>query len=165
MAATEYASWGDVQARAGRWVNLFTVEGKHPNIADVEQLLVNVNAEIDAALRARGHDPAALTPDRRSAFTDLSAYAALARALVAVPDSPDELKALIARADRIEKTGFAGLYSGGFAVLAELEATGGTSAGTFWGDEPDYGTAAQVEVELETTPAGHLPAFARDQEM
>lgn len=170
-----YATYPDVLARAGRWQTLFTVAGSHPNQADVEQVLADLHAQIDAAITARGHSPSGLTDAQRKPFTDAAAYGALARTLGGVPDSPDELADLVKRAERIwgqamgdpgssTAAGQKGTIAGGsHPGIAQLEAQGGASAGAFWGDEPAFGTPAQVEAEKLSLPAELAPSFAKSQ--
>jgi len=55
------------------------------------------------------------------------------------------------------------IATGSHPGIAQLEATGGSTAGAFWGDEPDFGTAAQVEAERLSLPAELAPSFAKSQ--
>src|SRR2546425_643783 len=88
-----YANTDDVLARAGRVQGIFTVAGKRPNLADLDKFLDDTTAEIDAAVRARGFDPASFETATSEAFRDLNAYGALARGLSAIPNAPADLLA------------------------------------------------------------------------
>ncbi|RDI73309.1 hypothetical protein Gocc_2909 [Gaiella occulta] len=176
--ATAYASFADVKARAGRWQAVLTVVGAHPDQADVEAILVDCSSEVDVAIRARGYNPAVLDAGVKAALKDVVAYGALARALASVPDSPKELATLQAYAqavwagamgDATAKTdaGVRGsIGTGSLPAIAALEAGvqgGGTTAGIFQDDEPDYGSDAQIRAEAERLTADLAPVFAKGQ--
>lgn len=164
MAA--YATFDDVAARAGRFAGVFSIAGKRPDQADVEMLLDNVAAEIDAAVRARGFDPATMDANVRAAFLDLNAYGALARALRAATTG-DEADKLITAAEELFAAGLLAIAEGSFSAILQLEAgaggAGGATAGDLWGDEPSYGSAASVVSEANQLSDTNLaPAFSRD---
>lgn len=172
-----YAEFADVQARAGRFASAFEVAGQHPNVADVEQLLDDVGSEIDIALRARGYSPTALDTTVKRALADVAAYGALARALRGVQgEELDDLRKYAqavwggAMGDPTSNStaGRRGSISlGTFPAIAALEAgeagAGGQTAGSFWDDEPAFGTRAQVAAELAATPAELAPTWAKSQ--
>lgn len=172
-----YADFSDVQARSGRFATLFDVAGQHPNQADVEVLLGDVSAEIDIAITARGYNPAGLDVTVKRALRDVAAYGALARALRGVQgEELDDLREYAqaiwgsAMGDPTSNTaaGQRGSISAGtFPAIAALEAgeggEGGQSAGSFWDDEPAFGTPAQVAAELAATPAELAPTWAKSQ--
>jgi hypothetical protein len=166
-----YATTDDVLARAGRVGGTFTVAGRRPNLEDVAQLVDDVAAEIDVEIRARGFDPAALDDATAAALRDINAYGALARALAGVDpsDRPDNLDALIKRAEKVWSSD-PGSDKRGDAlaqVLAVLAAGAGgeavaVSAGSLWDDEPDYGTPLQQRQEtLELGYTNLGPGFRR----
>lgn len=173
-----YAELADVHARAGRFAGALTAGG-HPNEADVEQLLVDLSALVDVAVRSRGYDPDTLDTGVKGALRDVVAYGALARAYATIPDSSEELEKLVTYASRVwgaamgdpssnTAAGQKGsIASGTHPAIAALEAGeaggGGQSAGSFWEDEPQFGTPAQVQAELRSTPAELAPTFAKSQ--
>ena len=130
-----YATLADVKARAGRVAGSFAVEGKHPTESDVERFLIDVSSLIDAAIRARGFDPATMEATVGEALRDLAAYGALARAMSGV-DHP-----VVAKADAVWTTGIEAIYDGRHAAILQLEAgaggAGGTSSGTYLSDNPE----------------------------
>lgn len=170
-----YALFEDVQTRAGRFAATFSVAGARPNQADIDLLLVDVSAQIDSAIRARGHNPAGMAATARDALKDTAAYGALARALTGVPDSSDELKKLAQFALRVwgqamgdpssnTTAGQRGsIAAGTHPAVLELEAQGGSTAGAFWGDEPAFGTESQVEAERQQLTAELAPGWAKSQ--
>ena len=141
-----YAAQDDVLLRAGRFAGVFQVAGKRPNLADLDTLLDDVSAIIDAEIRARGYDPDLLDADLVAALKDVAAWATLLRALPQA-NPGDEADDLLAQAEAIVvAAGFPGLTRGGstdvWAALASLEAgTGGggagSSAGSFWDELED----------------------------
>lgn len=141
MAA--YAAFSDVTARAGRFAGFFTVAGKHPDQADVEAIITDLSADVDAAITARGFNASALSAGAVAALRDLVAFGALARALSAADPGPDAAD-LIARAWKTWNDAIAAMTDGTSSVIVELEAGAGgqaaVGAGTLWGDEPDYPT-------------------------
>lgn len=181
MAATSYAEFSDVAARAGRWQQLFAVTGSHPDQADVEQLLDDCAAEVDTAVKARGFEPSSLPAWVVAAFRDVVAYGALARALASVPDSPNELDALrgyaqavwgAAMGDPTAKSDEArrgSISAGTFPAIAALEAGtaggSGSSAGIFQADEPDYGSDAQIAAEASQLTPSLAAAFEKGQSL
>ena len=168
MAVTEYASYDDVSARAGRFAAIFEVSASHPNQADVEQLLADCCGLIDSGLRARGYTPSSLDAGVSAAFRDVAAYGALGRALAGVPDPPDDLAKLreFAQGQWAAVMGVGGaLAAGTFAPVAELDAgTTGPSAGDFWGDNPGYGTI-DVAAEALSDTLETFPAFLKGQSL
>ncbi len=176
--ATSYAEFSDVAVRAGRWQSLFAVDGKHPNVADVEQLLADCAAEVDTAVQARGFTPGTLDPSILAAFRDIVAFGALARAVAAIPDSPKELETLRAYAMAVwagamgdpaaagEGARRGSISTGTFPAIAALEAGaagGGAGPGIFQADEPDYGSPEQVEAEAASLTLSLAPAFGKGQ--
>lgn len=165
-----YASFTDVQARLGRFQGIFEVSGKHPDQSDVEDLLDSVAGDIDAAIRSRGFDPAAMNASAKAALVDLNAYGALARALPATHlgrQAADLLATAAAVWD--SAMGERGTFAAGtHPAIAELEAGQGggpgPSAGDLWSDDPTYGSErglAAEDSELEDTNLA--PAFRRGQ--
>ena len=176
--ATSYADFADVAARAGRWQQLFSVSGQHPDQGDVDQLLDDCAAEVDTAVRARGFTPSSLDAGVKAAFKDVVSYGALARALASVPDSPNELEQLLSYARAVwtaamgdptssSDAGRRGSISmGTFPAIAALEAGvggGGSGPGIFQADEPDYGSDSQIESEASQLTDQLAPAFAKAQ--
>lgn len=144
MAA--YAAQDDVLARAGRFGGVFSVAGKRPNLADLDELLVTVAAIIDAEILARGYDPALLDATIEEALKDVNAWAVLVRALPQATPGDDQADAIVEQGREILKAaGFPSLAEGGsdlFTALAALEAGeggggAGTSAGSLWDDFAD----------------------------
>lgn len=176
-----YADFADVQARAGRFVGALTVQGAHPNQADVEQLLIDLSASVDVAIRARGYDVAALDAGVKGALTDVVAFGAIARAFAGIPDSSEELEKLVAYAAKVWGSALGdptsntaagqkgSIAAGTHPAIAALEAgqagAGGQTAGDFWTDEPKFGTPAQVAAELLATPPELAPTFAKSQRL
>lgn len=166
-----YATTDDVLARAGRVGGTFSVAGRRPNLEDVAQLLDDVAAEINVEIRARGFDPAGLDANTAAALRDINAYGALARALAGVDpsDRPDNLDALIKRAEKVWSSDPSSDRRGDALaqVLAVLSAGAGgaavtVSAGSLWTDEPDYGSVAQQRSEgLELADTNLGPGFRR----
>lgn len=149
-----YAVRDDVLARAGRFAGIFSVAGKRPNEADLDEFLEDVASLIDAEIRSRGYDPALLTTETSEALRDVNAWAALVRALPQAAPGDDDTTALVNRGVAIlEAAGFPGLAGGSvnlFAVLEAIEAgTGGggpgSSAGSFWDEveEPEETLTAE----------------------
>lgn len=173
MAA--YATTDDVLARAGRVGSAFTVAGRRPNLADVAAFLTAVSVEVDEAIRARGFDPALLDTNAKAALLDLVAYGALSRALRALGDRSPEVLSVLAEADAVwtsamgDTTTAGSIRDGTFPVIAALEAgaAGGgpvVSAGSFWTDEPTYGTPAAAQAEWSALRGTNLaPGFSRGQ--
>lgn len=160
-----YADFADVQARAGRFAPIFEVSGKRPDQADVEQLIVDCAAEIDAAITAAGFSPSSLDSAGKAALRDVNAYGALARGLIAA-DPGAEADDLLARALQVWDAGMLALKDGSFSSLAVLISTGGPGAGDFWTEEPSYGTPAQLEGEAAALAETNLaPAFSKNQRL
>lgn len=171
-----YATFADVQARAGRFQAVFTVAGKKPDQADIEAILADLDDQVDLALRARGYNPDTIDAEVKNSLADVVAYGALARALAAVPSSTDELAELrkyamkvwgLAMGDPTANSDPArrgAIANGTFPAIAALEAGakgGGQTAGSFWGDEPDYGTDAQINAEANALTEETAPYFQR----
>lgn len=176
MAATSYAEFADVAARAGRYAGIFAAADAHPNQADVEQLLEDCHAQIDVAIRARGFSTVGLAADVKASLRDVAAYGALGRALAGVPDPPDDLAKLRmwalnvwgaamgdpAGPDKDARRG--SIASGSFPGIALLEAgSTGPSAGDFWTDEPQYGSDALLQAEANRWTADTAETFAKGQ--
>lgn len=178
-----YATFADVAARAGRYSGAFGAGAgsPKPNENEITQLLADLAALVDVAVRARGYDPDALDATVKLALKDVVAYGALARALQAIPDSSDEIRELEQYASRVWGSAMGdptsstaagqkgSIAAGTHPAIAALEAGeaggGGQAAGDFWSDEPDFGTPAQVAAELASTPAELAPLFARSQRL
>jgi hypothetical protein len=172
-----YASQDDVLARAGRVGGAFSVPGRQPTLADVDAFLVAVSAEIDEAIRARGFDPASLDSNAKAALLDLAAYGALARALRALGDRSPEVLQILVEADAVWASAMGdtkapgSISDGTFPVIAALlaGAAGGgavSSAGSFWGDETDYGRPDQARAEANELWGTNLaPGFSRGQRL
>lgn len=158
-----YASFDDVTARAGRLAGGFLVEGKHPDRADIEGFLADVAAEIDAILRAHGHDPATFTSDTREALRGLNADGALILAIPGLDPSgkPENFVGIYNPAKARYDAGMKLLNEGKLAALLELESAGtGATAGSFWTDEPTYGDVAP---RAEDEVAAVAPFVSRTQ--
>lgn len=178
-----YATFADVAARAGRFSGAFGAAGGQPkpNENEITQLLADLAAQVDVALRARGYDPAALDATVKLALKDVVAYGALARALQSIPDSSDEIRELEEYAGKVWGSAMGdptsntaagqkgSIAAGTHPAIAALEAGqaggGGQTAGDFWTDEPDFGTDAQVAAERETLTAELAPVFAKSQKL
>jgi hypothetical protein len=160
-----YASFADVQARAGRFAPALSVAGKQPSQADVEEMLSSCAAEIDAAISAAGIDPAGLSQAAKDALRDLNAYGATARALAAA-DLGAEATDLVTYAQRIWADGIAAIIARRHPALVMVEATGGATAGSFWGDEPTYGRPETMEAErLALRGTSLAPVFEKGQSL
>jgi hypothetical protein len=155
-----YAETTDVTARAGRLAAAFELDDAVVDEDAIAGFLADCAAEIDAAISARGIDPSALSEEAGAALTDLNAYGALARALVAlVPGSRGaNAQSLLEYAQKVWEDGMAQIRDGTHPVIAMIEAgEAGASvpgAGCLWTDEPNYGSAAGLEaerVQLEDT--------------
>ena len=151
-----YATFADVETRAGRFKEVFSVAGKFPDEEAVESLLENVSAEIDAAIAGRGHTPADLTTAQKASIVDVTAYAALARALAGVPG--DEIQELREYAEGVWASGLAAISAGTHVLIAVLESSGGASAGSFWDAEPEYDPWVGAEAALSDSLA---PGFRK----
>lgn len=162
-----YAAFPDVEARAGRFAGVFTIAGKHPDQSDIEAYLDELSAQVDAAIEARGYDPALIDQRAQDALRDLVAYGALARGLRGVSGDRelDQLRDYAqkvwgqAMGDPASNTtaGQQGsIAAGSHPVIVNLEAgaggVAGTSAGSYWDDRP----APTEDVEL-------APTFTRAQ--
>lgn len=168
-----YATFDDVQARLGRFQGVFEITGKHPDQTDIEALLDEVAADIDAALRSRGFDPAGLNASTKAALLDLNAYGVLARALPSTNLGPQAADLLtVARSVWELAMGASGsIASGTHPAVAELEAGAGgevgPSAGEFWADEPTYASTLASRVLASTGQALDVdalePQFRRGQ--
>lgn len=167
-----YATNDDVLLRAGRVGGAFSVAGRRPTLADITTLLTDVSAEIDVEIRRRGYDPAALDATATAALKDVAAYGALARALAAVDPSsrPDNVDKLIERAESVWSSDPNTDKRGNqlTAVLMLLEAGrggggSGTSAGSFWDEEPLYPTESDV-LEARLNPLV-VPEIAKGQKL
>lgn len=138
-----YATFADVQARAGRYAGFFTAAGKHPDQGDIEGIIADLAAEVDASILARGFDPTLISEAGQESLRDLVAYGALARGLTAA-GTAGQAADLLAVARGIWDQGAAGLLDGRSAILLELEGGRGgqkpPGAGSFWGDEATYPT-------------------------
>ncbi len=154
MAA--YATFKDVETRAGRFKSLFSVAGKEPDEESIETLLENVSAELDSAITARGHDPAALSAPQKAAIVDVTAYGALARALASVPG--DDVQELREYAEGVWRIAYAALMGGTHVLIVSLESGSGGSAGSFWEAEPEYDPDSAEELALSDSLS---PGFAK----
>ena len=160
-----YASFADVVARAGRVAGAFSVSGKHPNEQDIEIMLADCSALVDAAIRSRGFDPASLDSSVEEALRDLVAYGALTRALAGIDPGAPGLSSLVTRADAIWSGGIAAIMAGTHSALMELEAgSSGPSAGALWTDDPTYGQHVTPEQRRELNE-DFAPGFARTQKL
>lgn len=178
-----YATFANVSARAGRYSGAFGAAGgaPKPNENEITQLLADLAAQVDVALRARGYDPAALDATVKLALKDVVAYGALARALQSIPDSSDEIRELEEYASKVWGSAMGdptsntaagqkgSIAAGTHPAIAALEAGqaggGGQTAGSLWDDEPDFGSTAQVEAERLTLTAELAPTFAKSQSL
>ncbi|HLE98970.1 MAG TPA: hypothetical protein VI540_03660 [Gaiellaceae bacterium] len=160
-----YATFADVEARAGRYAPLFSVAGKQPDETTIEKLLVDVEAEINAAIAARGISTPVTDAAAKAALLDVTAYGALARALIGVPGD-DGLEELQKYAQAVWLAALAAIAKGTFPAVAALESAGaGASAGDFWEENPDYGTPEQVQAEALTLTPSLAPGFAKGQSL
>jgi hypothetical protein len=158
-----YAAFANVAARAGRYAPLFDVAGKQPDETTIEGLLIDVDAELDAAIGARGLTVPVTDAVAKAALLDVAAYGALARALAGVPGD-DDLTALRDYAQTVWLASLTAISKGAFPAIAVLElAGGGATAGDFWTENPDFGSDAQIRSEAATTNASLAPAFAKGQ--
>jgi hypothetical protein len=170
-----YATTDDVLARAGRVQGVFTVAGKRPNLADLEKFLDDTASDINAAVLARGFDPALFDESTSEAFRDLNAYGALARGLAAIQNPPRDLLAearSVWEAAMGTATDPGGTIAAGtFPAIAMLEAGaggGGTgpSAGALWTDEETYGSVSSVISEANQLRDTNLaPEFSREMKL
>lgn len=181
MAA--YATRDDVLARVGRVAGAFSVAGRRPNLADVDEFLADASAQIDEAIRGRGFDPALLDANALTALRDLAAYGATARALRALGDRSPEVLQVLVEADAVwtsamgdpkatQADAAAGtIRLGTYPVILALEAGQagggpGATAGSFWQSEPDYGRLPQQLVEYNRLFGTNLaPGFSRGQKL
>lgn len=173
------ATFTDVETRAGRYAPVFSQVGKHPDQADIEALLADLETEVNAAIESHGVDPAALDTGAKAALRDLIAYGALARALESVPGRElDELRsyarsvwaAAMGDPTASSREGLAGsIRLGTYPVIADIEAgqagVSASSAGDFWSENPDFGSPAQVQSELRTLQPSLAPTFAKHQSL
>ena len=173
------ASFSDVETRAGRYAGVLSIVGKHPDQADVEALLTDLESEVNAAIESHGVDPAALDAGAKAALKDLIAYGALGRALESVPGRElAELRAyargvwVAAMGDPTASSRDAVLGSirvGSYPVIADIEAgqagVGASSAGDFWSENADFGSAQQVQSELASLQPSLAPTFAKSQSL
>lgn len=171
-----YANVDDVQLRAGRVARIFEVANKRPNLSDIAKLLDDVSSEVDAEFRARGYDPDAFDTTTNEALRDLAAYGALYRAIAgADPAGTNQNLSNVADTARAVWEGAMGvpgksgsIADGSFSVIRLLEAGAGgggpgTSAGSFWDEEPDYPTDADF-IEGRLNPPLQ-PEVARGQKL
>lgn len=133
-----YAAVSDVLARAGRFAGAFQREGTHPDTADVASVLDDVAAEMDAAIRSVGYDPAGISDSVKAAMVNANAFGALAILLpAAVPGQ--EAADLVKYADTMYTDAVAAMVAGTFPAFAELFAGEGgegvtAPASDFWTD-------------------------------
>jgi hypothetical protein len=148
-----YAAFADVTARAGRIAAAFTVAETVVGRTEIDAFLVTCASEIDAEISARGFDPSALSQAAIAALVDLNAYGALARALTAlVPGSRGaNAQTLNDQAWKVWNEGIASIKDGTHPVIAMLvSGQGGAAAhgaGSFWTEEPNYGSLAGLAAE------------------
>lgn len=162
-----YAVFGDVESRAGRFAGLFSVAGKKPDQTQVEAMLDDIADELDAAIEARGFDPASMDARSQGALKDLNAYGALARALPAANPGA-QADGLVAHAAKVWDSGVKAILDGKHAVIRNLEsgksgAGKGSGGGDFWSENPSYGSDAQIESDAEALTTSLAPAFERHQ--
>lgn len=172
---SSYAAVDDVLARAGRVRGAFSVVGKHPDSTDIENFLLATAQEIDAAIRARGFDPDSLDPDTKEAFRDLNAYGALSRALSAMAGAPrdmlDEARLVWESAIGTPQDPAGSIARGTFPAIAVLEAGEGgggegSTAGSLWDEEPEYGTQAWADAEAAVLRGTNFaPTVTRGQKL
>lgn len=153
----------------------FSVAGKHPDATDLQSFLDTTAADIDAAVRARGFDPASLDQSTKDAFADLNAYGALLRGLVAIPNPPpdliDEARQIWEAAMGTPQNPAGTIAQGTFPAIAVLEAGEGgggvgSTAGSLWDEEPEYGSAAWAEAEAAVLRGTNFaPTVTRGQSL
>lgn len=166
-----YATRDDVLARAGRIGTAFSIAGKRPNLADIDAFLDELSVEVDEAIRARGFDPTALDANAKKSLLDLVAYGAVARAVRALGDRSPEVLSVLTEADAVWTLGIAQVTDGTFGVLAALEAgqAGGgavVTAGSFWGDEENYGRPESLQQEYIRLRGTNLaPGMSKGQHL
>lgn len=175
-----YATVDDIKARAGRVQGAFSVQNRRPNESDLQQFLDDTAAEIDAAIEARGYNPAGLETATKEGLRDLNAYGALLRGLVAIDPSnlPATAQGLTDTARGVWEGAMGtpadprsgSIAMGTFPAIAVLEAgrggAGGQGAGSLWQDDPTYGSEASMEAEATRLRDTNLaPAFSRRQKL
>lgn len=161
-----YATYAQIKVRAGRFGGAFEVAGKKPDQTDIEGILTNISAELDAAIRGVGFDPSTMGATVKDALVDLAAYGALARALPAASPGAEAV-GLADRAAALYSRGLEQIASRKLPALAQLEGGAGGQAGpgpgSLWMDEPSYGSEASVVAEeLALRDTNLSPAFTRD---
>jgi len=136
-----YAALADVQARAGALSNAWTA-GSKPSTADVTQFTVDVAAEIDAYIGARGLSTPAVGP-AAAALKNVNADGALVLALEAtypegkgLASASEQIETVRARYDKTMEA----IMDGAHPAVRLLEAGNVSSrASSFWENEPLYG--------------------------
>lgn len=135
-----YATVADVQARAGRLAAAWT-DDSSPDTADIELLLRDVAAEIDARLVGRG---ATLPLDETAsaALVGLNADGALVLAIEGTFGGRDvgtEVEATLKGARARYQAGMKAIEDGKHAVVVYVDATSPSAgADDFWSSNPDY---------------------------
>lgn len=165
-----YANQDDVLARAGRIGGAFSVAGRRPSLADIDEFLLDVTAEINVEIRRHGFDPAALDAEVVTALRDIAAYGALAKALAGVDPSsrPDNLENLVKKAEGVWSSDASSSRRSAQiqSIIGIIEAGvggGGTgpSAGSLW-DDSDLAEALRSFPETITDSVlEDAPVFTR----
>jgi len=144
-----YAALSDVQARAGALQNAWGAATK-PSTAQITQFTVDVAAEIDALLVARGATPPAPATPGALALVNMNADGALLLALEATfPEGagPSSASTLIESVRDRWNEARDELIGGTLPALALLESSSSApSASSFWQTEPEFGTLTTADV-------------------
>lgn len=177
-----YADRDDVLSRAGRVGGAFSVAGRRPNLADVDQFLIDCSSDVDEAIRGQGFNPAGLDDHAQAGLLDLVASGALSRALRALGDRSSEVMSILVEAEATWTAAMGDPTSrqpdaikgsiaiGSFPVIAALLAGSGgepvISGGSFWEDEPSYGRPEEVLSEwMQLRGTNLAPGFSRGQKL
>ena len=171
---SSFATRDDVLARAGRLGGAFSVAGKRPTLTDLDAFAAAASEEVAEAIRGAGFDPTTLDTDATQALADLAAYGALGRALRGLGDASPQVQELLAHAELVWSSAMGAkgtIADGSFPVIRALAAgaAGGgpvASGGSFWGDEPGYGTPDMVAAENDALHGGNTgPGFRKEQKL
>lgn len=165
-----YANQDDVLARAGRVAGAFSVAGKRPNLADIDEFLLDVTAEINVEIRRHGFDPNGLDAEVVTALRDVAAYGALAKALAGVDpsDRPDNLDNLVAKAEAVwssdaNSSRRSAQISSIIGIIEAGVGGGGTgpSAGSLWDDSAAAAASRAWPETITSEILEDAPVFTR----
>jgi hypothetical protein len=137
-----YADRSAVVGRAG-FIGAAWHDNSTPSLSTIDGFLHDVSLQIDGAIAGGGYETPVTNPDAAGALRSLCADCALVLTLEAhLPGGEGHAQAsdLIESARRRCEAGMLALGTRQHPAIVILDtAGGGTEAGDFWTDNPDYG--------------------------